>query len=237
MAGLLSGFLILILCGNMIYGQQHNDTINQLDANGRKIGYWKKYNESGMILYEGRFDADIPVGEFRYFYPDGKTKAKSFFSNNGSWSATTTYHYSGKVMSEGFYLDKKKDSLWKYYNINGIFLKEEFYRNDQKNGIWKTYFQDGQVAEVTHWKDDKMNGPWIQYFYDGTKKLEGSYLNDEKQGSVTFYFPSGRTRITGQYDQSYRLGTWYYMNDTSQVIKIEYYENGQKIKEENFDPE
>jgi len=237
MAKFFYSFLLIIFCGYILYGQDQNDTLNQLDTNGQKTGYWKKYNESGLILYEGRFEADIPVGEFRYFYPDGKTKAKSLFSENGSRSVTTTYHYSGKVMSEGFYNNKQKDSLWKYYNINGIFLKEEFYRNNQKNGVWKTYYQDGQIAEETHWEDGKMEGPWIQYFYDGKIKLEGTYLNDKIQGQVTHYFPSGRTRITGQYDQSYRSGTWYYMNDSSKVIKMEYYENGKLVNEENFDPE
>lgn len=229
--------MLVILYGILLNGQTVEDTLNQVDQDGRKQGYWKKHDESGMILYEGSFEADIPVGDFRYYYPDGKTKATSTFYDNGRRSKTTTYHYSGKVMSEGFYVDKLKDSVWRYYDINGIFLKEEFYRNNQRNGIWRSYYQDGQVAEETGWKDDMKNGPWVQYYYDGTKKLEGSYLNDEKQGPILHYFPSGRTRITGEYDQSYRIGTWYYMNDSSKVIKIEHYEDGKVVKEENFDPE
>ena len=234
---LMTAFLLIILFSIAGAGQSLNDTINRLDGEGRKQGYWKKHDDSGMILYEGHFNADVPAGEFKYYYPDGKTKAISVFSKNGRYSATTTYHYSGKIMSEGYYADKLKDSLWKYYDINGIFLKEEFYRNNQKNGAWRSYYQDGQVAEEIHWKDDMKDGPWVQYYFDGTKKLEGSYLNDEQQGPISHYFPSGRARITGAYDQSYRTGTWYYMNDSSQVIKIEHYEKGKLVEEESFDPE
>lgn len=229
--------LLILLTGNSIFAQDSRDVINQVDANGRKQGYWIKHDESGMILYEGTFEADVPVGEFKYYYPDGQTRAVSTFSEHGKRSATTTYHYSGKAMSEGFYIDQEKDSLWRFYDINGILLKEEFYRSGQKNGTWRTFYQDGQVAEETEWQEDKKNGLWIQYFYDGTKKLEGSYLNDEKQGPITHYYPSGRARITGQYDQSYRTGTWYYMNDSSEVIKTETYEDGAVVKEENFEPE
>lgn len=234
MGRVLTAAILIILGGSVLYGQNQVAQLNQLDDKGRKQGYWKKYDENGMILYEGAFESDVPVGEFKYYYPDGITRAITVFSDDGQKAATTTYHYTGKVMSEGFYVSQIKDSLWKYYDINGIFLKEEFYRNNQKNGVWRTYYQDGQIAEEIHWKDDLKNGPWIQYYYDGAKKLEGSYLNDEKQGNITYYYPSGRTRITGEYENSYRKGTWYYMNDSSKVIKIEHYEDGKLVKEENF---
>lgn len=229
--------LWIFLIGNAIIAQQNDTSINQVDEEGHKIGYWKKFNENGMILYEGTFESDVPIGEFKYFYPDGTTKAKVVFSENGLRSESTTYHYSGKVMSYGFYFDKLKDSLWKYYDINGILLKEEFYRENRKYGIWKSYFDNGQVAEETSWKNDQQHGPWKQYFSDGRIKLEGLFENNEKQGEITYYYPSGRTRITGQYEQSYRSGVWYYMNDSSKIIRIEHYEEGKMIKEETFDQE
>lgn len=229
--------ILLFSASYLSYGQEIADTLNQVDDGGRKIGYWKKYDDRGMVIYEGRFNADIPVGEFKYYYPDGKTKAIVFFSDNGYKSTSTTFHYSGKTMTEGSYLDKQKDSLWKYFDINGILLKEEFYSNNQKNGSWKAYFDNGQVAEEMNWKDGVEDGPWIQYFTDGQVKMKSNFLNGEKQGAITYYFPSGHTRITGQYENSFKTGTWYYMNDSSKVIKIEEYEAGKLVDEESFETE
>ena len=226
-------WLLLVLCLPAL-AQTGRDTLNRVDDEGRKQGYWKKYNEDGMILYEGTFESDIPVGEFTYFYPDGTTKARSAFSVNGRRTHTITYHYSGKVMSEGFYVDQQKDSTWRYYYNTGTLLKEEFYRDNMKNGTWRSFFGDGQVAEEVNWKDDRKNGPWIQYYPDGTRKLESHYADDEQEGPVVHYHPSGRARITGQYSHSIRTGTWYYMNDSSRVVKAETYEEGKLVKEEDF---
>ena len=104
--------VILIMMSLISTGQTLSDTLNRVNEDGLKMGYWKKYNENRLLVYEGRFMQDIPIGDFIYYYPDGRVKAKSFFYNDGTQTKTSTYHYSGKLMTEGFYLDKKKDSLW-----------------------------------------------------------------------------------------------------------------------------
>ena len=145
---------VLIVSSSIVRGQSVSDTTNQTDDKGRKIGFWKKYNESGMLLYEGAFLLDIPTGDFVYYYPDGEIKAKSIFSDNGIRVATTTFHLNGNKMTEGFYLHKQKDSLWKYYNIDEILLKEEYYQNNLKQGSWKVYFGNGKIAEFITWNKD-----------------------------------------------------------------------------------
>ena len=61
---LLLGFILI--CG---VGFSQNKT----DAQGRKQGPWRKYQPGDKILiYTGQFKDDIPVGEFRYYYPSGK---------------------------------------------------------------------------------------------------------------------------------------------------------------------
>lgn len=217
-------------------GQESNDTVNQLDKKGMKQGYWKKYNESGLLKYEGYFVDDQPDGSFTYYYPDEKVKARSEFSQAGTYVKTTTYHYSGNVMTDGYYRNKEKDSLWTYYDINGTLLQEEFYRNNKKYGSWKTFYDNGQVSEEITWENDKRNGIWKQYYADGAIKSQGNYLDDEKQGLIEFYYPNGRIEVTGTYEKSYRTGEWHYMDEQSRVIKIEYYSgDGTLIKEETFE--
>ncbi|GAH37310.1 unnamed protein product, partial [marine sediment metagenome] len=39
--------------------------LNQVDKNGLKQGYWKKYYDNGNIKYEGYFKNDKPTGELK----------------------------------------------------------------------------------------------------------------------------------------------------------------------------
>ncbi|MCF8369530.1 MAG: hypothetical protein K9G76_10845 [Bacteroidales bacterium] len=226
--------IFLFIC-IIAFGQDQKDTINNTDDKGLKQGYWKKISESGLLKYEGHFKDDQPIGKFIYYYPDGKTKAIANFSDNGKYSQTTTLHYTGNIMTEGFYKEKEKDSLWKYYNMDGTILKKEFYRDNKKNGVWETYYENGQVSELTTWENDLKNGPWKQFFSDGQVKTQGSYNMDEKEGIFEIFYPDGRLRIYGIYHQSERIGKWQYMNEKSQIVKIEYYEEGKLVKEENFE--
>lgn len=228
-------FLFFFLFGLFASGQERNDTINQVDDSGLKQGYWKKYNESGLLKYEGHFVDDIPEGNFIYYYPDEKVKARSEFSQAGDYVKTTTYHHAGEIMTEGYYNKKEKDSLWIYYNSEGLILTEEFFQDSKKQGSWKVYYDNGQLSEEIRWENDKRNGPWKQYYFDGALKTQGNYSEDEKHGLIEFYYPNGRIQITGNYDKSYRIGEWHYMDEQSRVVKIEYYaEDGSKIKEKSF---
>ena len=224
--------LVFLFSAFTVSAQIDYDTVNQTDGNGLKNGYWKKLNAKGMPTYTGYFNHGIPVGTFTYFYPDGITKAKSKFSNNGKSTHTITYHHTGKMMSDGYYYDKKKDSLWRYYDNSGALLKEEFYRNNMKEGIWKTYYGNGNVAEEIEYKADKKDGIWKIYYDDGTLKMEASNLNGERNGITTFYTPSGNIEISGHYESSLRTGEWFYYDEDGNLIKKEIYDKGRLIKTE-----
>ncbi|MDR3048040.1 MAG: hypothetical protein LBU51_10635, partial [Bacteroidales bacterium] len=50
----------------LLFSQTENSNVT--DAQGRKQGYWKKYQDK-MLLYEGEFKNDVPMGIFKYYYP------------------------------------------------------------------------------------------------------------------------------------------------------------------------
>jgi len=231
---LLSVVLLFVLTG-MAVGQTIPDTLNRIDEKGHKQGYWKKYNEMGLLMYEGRFENDVPVGDFIYYFPDDIVKARSVFSDNGKRTFTITYHHSGKVMTEGYYFEKKKDSTWKYYDIDEHLLKIEFYRNNKKAGIWKVYYENGNLAEETGYKNDFKDGIWKQYYEDSTLKATGSFENGERHGPVEYYYPDSRVQLTGTYEHSLRVGEWFYYDENSKVIRKEIYnDEGKLIKEKDY---
>ena len=70
---------------------------NFTDSLGRKQGYWKKYSKD-TLKYEGQFKDDIPVGEFKYYFFDGKVKAHTTYSDNGK--VAKTIHVSSRWQKE-----------------------------------------------------------------------------------------------------------------------------------------
>src|ERR1039457_1297234 len=125
-------FIVLSLLSFDFFGQ---DTVNQVNASGKKQGFWRKVDSIGRKIYEGHFMSDVPYGEFRYYYPDGKQRAVSVLSDNGRFSRTISYFKTGMKMAEGNYRNERKDSLWRFYSEQiGALNSEEFYKDGKKDG-------------------------------------------------------------------------------------------------------
>jgi len=209
------------------------DSINRTDASGRKQGPWRKVDQNGNKLYEGQFLNGIPVGEFRYYYSDGKLKAVSVLSDEGKTARTISYAANGRKIAEGNFRNEKKDSTWKYYSdYDGELLSEESYMSGVKNGISKTFYPGGNITELIHYRDGKKEGEWIQYFDDGKVKFRGAFSCDEKEGPFTGYYPGGKISFSGAYKAGHMDGTWTFYDENGDVIRSEKYSGGALIKEQ-----
>lgn len=208
---------------------------NQTDNYGRKQGYWKKYDEMGYIHYEGYFVDDIPVGEFKYYYPNGNIKAILIMYNNGKESHAKLFHHNQKIMAEGKYVNHKKDSIWNYYSEHdGILLSTEVYLNSVKEGVWKNYYPNKIVAEEIHYKNDVKHGPWKQYYTDGTLKLHGKYVNDQKNNDFLIYFLNGQIEMKGSYYNGLKNGIWLHFDSIGKKLEEEIFEMGKLISEQKY---
>ena len=180
------------------------DTVNQTDASGKKQGFWRKFNDKGEKVYEGHFRADVPYGEFRYYYPDGKQKAVSVISDNGKISRTVSYFQNGMKMAEGNYRNEKKDSLWKFYtDVDGTLISDEYYKEGKKDGDSKNYFPSKGVSEAIHWKNGIREGKWLEFYTDGNIKINGQFKNDEKDGTFRAFYDSGEIKREVDYTSGY----------------------------------
>jgi antitoxin component YwqK of YwqJK toxin-antitoxin module len=59
-----------------VFAQQGQE-INQIDAQGRKHGTYRKMGVEGKVRYEGYFEHGIAKGTFRHFYDDGQLMAEN----------------------------------------------------------------------------------------------------------------------------------------------------------------
>lgn len=213
---LLSAF---ILC----FGKFISQT---MDANGKKQGYWKKYDTKGKLLYEGEFKNDKPLGTFKYYYPNDSVKAIMNFKLEGKIAYSKLFHMNGKRMGEGKYINEEKDSVWLFFDEAGILISKDNYKLGKKNGSSIVYLPDGNIAEERLFKDNLMNGPFKQYFGPGKVRAIGKYINGELDGKCTHYYPNGVEVAVGFYVLGKKNGPWIYRNENGAVKEKELFKNG-----------
>jgi len=226
----------LLICLVIPWVALSQDTVNHTDTSGRKQGFWRKTDENGNTIYEGRFQNGIPLDTFRYYYPDGKISTVSVMSDNGLVARSTSWYRNGQLMARGKYLNQQRDSLWQFFSeYNGSLVSEERWSAGVKNGEERVFYPNGSVSEIINWKDSLREGAWLQFYDDGVMKLRGNYRAGEKDGLVEAWFASGEPLMTGQYKSGHPDGTWTYFDPDGKVKMKEIYENGILLKttEEN----
>ena len=209
------------------------DTINVKDASGLRQGFWWKSDTAGHVVYEGHFKDNLPVGEFRYFYANGKIKTISVISDHGKRAATISYFPNGLKMATGNYLNEKKDSTWQFFNEStGTLASVEPYKEGRIDGVSTIYYPEGGLSEKRSFRLGVRDGLWEQFYSDGKIKLRGAFKDGEKDGPFRTYYGSGLLMISGQYVQGHQSGTWVYFTEKGVISKKEYYTKGILIKVE-----
>jgi antitoxin component YwqK of YwqJK toxin-antitoxin module len=206
--------------------------MNQIDALGRKQGFWRKTDSLGAKVYEGTFKDDRPQGTFTYYYVDGKVKTISRFSEDGRKTRSVSYFKNGRMMARGNYINMKKDSIWLFYSENDTCLvSREPYSDGQLQGIATTYYPDGKIAEQIEYRNGIKDGLWEQFFTTGKLKLKGAYSNGENIGPFIVYFPGGQIMMTGTYAEGHQDGEWRYYEESGKMVRQETYQLGKLVKE------
>lgn len=216
--------------------------INKKDSKGRKQGEWVTYYENSTnIKYVGTFKDDIPVGKFKFYYPDGGLKGINEYRNNGKDSYAVMYHPNKKVMSFGKYVDKKKDSTWVYYDEDENLSLTENYTNGELDGKQITYYPKGEfdkqprVLEITTYKNGLKHGDWAQYYKNGQKLSEGTYDIGDFVGKVIYYHSNGEKNHVHNYKNGVKHGFCYTYDKSGDEVGKVYYWKGRLLEGEVLD--
>jgi antitoxin component YwqK of YwqJK toxin-antitoxin module len=232
MKALFLGFILV--CG---VGFSQNKT----DAQGRKQGPWRKYQPGDKILiYTGQFKDDIPVGEFRYYYPSGKVKSiVQHESKRVSYS--WFYNESEVLILEGKFVDKKRDSVWREYNNRGLLLSEGTYKNNRLQGPRKEYFLEEQELQgvlicrkAENYVDSLLQGPFVEYYSSGKERMKGAYHLGMKEGWWINYYPNGQCEFKVKYRKDSRYGYAYGYDDQGTLLSTSYFLDNRKLSPKEF---
>jgi antitoxin component YwqK of YwqJK toxin-antitoxin module len=198
--------------------------LNATDQRGMKQGHWIKKYPNGVIMYDGFFKDDQPVGEFKRFYQTSSLKSLLMYSPDGKEAEATFYFPDGKTASKGKYINQKKEGKWQFFDENkGFLIIEENYTGNRKNGLSVKYYPDGKIAEKINYVNDVRNGEWLRFYNNGNAWIKSSYLNNRLNGKFEAWLENGTPEFSGEYIADARNGLWTIFNkDGSVRYKIEY---------------
>lgn len=233
-------FLVVAFIATGVAAQNPTDTLNLLDASGKKHGYWKKYDVD-TLKYEGHFEHGVPVGEFIYYYVSKNIKARTTYSKNGTLTQTIMYFPSGAKMSEGMHINQKREEVWLNYDGYDHVIAEVEYKNGIKNGSSKSLYPDGGKLEECTYVNGEREGLYIQYYSGNIVKIKGMYAAGKRNGPFAFYQPNGIIFTSGTYVSNLRSGDWTTYDEQNKPIVKETFKDGVVVAREVFqkdkDPE
>jgi len=212
--------------------------INNTDQQGRKQGHWIKKYPNEIVMYDGFFKDDHPVGEFKRYYENKTLKSLLIYSSDGKEAVATIYNRNGYISSKGKYVNQMKEGKWQFFSaiIKGYLICEENYSKNLKNGVSLKFYPDSIIAERLKYINDIRQGECIQYYPNSAVCLKSNYLNDKLNGKFEVWFENGQIEFSGQYKNDVRDGLWYiYKNDGTLKYKMEYLAGVTKDRQMDID--
>ncbi|MBN8695166.1 MAG: hypothetical protein J0L87_01440 [Bacteroidetes bacterium] len=169
----------------------------QVNAAGEKNGWFKGYDQKGVVVYE-------------YNY-----KSNQFHGLNKEY---TTVYGKREVMKSETFKDGVLEGPASYYGENGLVLKQGNYKAGNKDGKW---LMIDPYSNYNIKNKDDLKG--CEFVKSEVVYSNGSPVMD---GKVTVtYYPSGKVRSEQEYSQGKKIGThnWYFPNGK---LEAEYKYNG-----------
>jgi len=210
-------FLIILTLTNFIGYTQ--ESINQLDVNGERDGYWKKnFENTDQPRYEGQFKHGKEIGLFKFYKLVEKKSVLSAtkeFNENDNIAIVKFFASTGKPISEGKMNAKAYVGKWVYYHnkTNAVMSIENYNELGQLHGEKLVYYENGQIAEKSYYVNGKQEGKAIWYSESGVVLKEFLYENDELHGMSKYYDGKGQLIAEGAYKRGQKNGIWKYYTD------------------------
>lgn len=78
----------------------------RVDMNGKKDGIYVSYYENGQLAIRATYNADVLVGSYKEFHPNGRTKSKRTYNKKGQiHGRDVEYDEAGRVLSDFVFVD------------------------------------------------------------------------------------------------------------------------------------
>lgn len=239
--------------------------------NGKKHGVAKLYDENGILitLIEYKNGKEInrddvnkkhgsqKIGVWKEFYPNGKLKNESYYSQgklhglykeydlHGNLKLTHRYQH-GVLVDTIVEIEKEIKIVEEFYNkrnSDGEFIKKKTggFVDGKPIGVHRTYDSLGRVNSsklydengnligkgIVNIEGDRV-GDWVFYYKSGNKKSEGRYIKNRRVYFWKYYFESGEIEQQGNFKRGRPNGKWECYFENGALMREEYYKKGKE---------
>lgn len=230
----MRSLILFFVFGLASFTSISQESLNKTDASGMKQGKWVARYPGGTLKYEGTFDRNKPVGEWKRYHGNGKMKALMSYRTNSARVSATLFDEEGVRYAKGVFEGTLRDSIWNFYS-GDILLLTENYSLGKKEGKSTGYYPDGKVMWKKEWKNDLTDGIAVEYDPSGIKRSEIFYVEGKRSGRANFYDESGRLTMEGSYVDDLSDGTWKMFGQGGELKFQIIYEKGEILNSGDLD--
>jgi antitoxin component YwqK of YwqJK toxin-antitoxin module len=172
----------------------NGDTINVVDNNNLKQGFWKIFGsmkknlpayQPDQVVEQGKYKNSRKQGLWKKFFPNGKTKSEIEYVNSRPKGFYKTYYDNGQVEEEGNWSSNRQTGDFKRYHTNGeVSQKFIFNESGKRDGTQEYFYEDGTlmiVADIKGGKEQKVT----EYHPDGSLKAEKAFIDGKLDAANT----------------------------------------------------
>jgi len=205
-----------------------------INEKGIKQGIFTEFYENGQKKSEGEYLNSKKVGEWIYYYPDGKLEQQGRFDRSGRADGEWNWYYNnGNIWRTENFLAGEREGEYLEYDINGrVIVKGNFLENEE-TGIW--VYEIFEVRETGRYVEGQMEGLWrTTDLATGKMVYEGRYIDGTPNGKHTYYWPNGIKRLEGNFIMGKREGDWNYFTEEGRHFLRIRYKDGIEIRYDNI---
>ncbi len=189
--------IMLGLCGGAVAAQVRNlpaDSLNQVDEQGRKQGWWRIVAPAesrpgygpGDLIEEGRYVDNRRNGPWKRYWPSGLPQSEVNYVKGLAKGNYVIYYPDGKPEEKGSWDLDRNTGTFKRWHPNGNLAQEFIFdANGQRDGMQRYYHENGNT------------------------EVEVKIVKGREEGVLKRYWPNGELRETAHFqDGAVEAGTF-----------------------------
>lgn len=180
---------------------------------GQPEGWWKSYNEEGILISEGNRKNHL-LDSLWIFYDDEGKKTLELSYKEGKKYGKRIRYSDDEYVVENWEADSIVGEV-KAYDTNNVLKRTTPYENGKPHGFEKQFSADGTVTAIVRYvrgvmtqreyinrkdKTGQKQGKWKFFWDNGNLQLEGTYVNDKKHGFFKTYDENGNFLMVYKYE-------------------------------------
>jgi antitoxin component YwqK of YwqJK toxin-antitoxin module len=196
---------------------------------GMENGPVYRFNSNGDTTMIGQNKNGLAYGLFKFKKDDIFPLSFDRVYENGIEIESIFHHKNGVVASRGLLIEFRPHGVHKSYNETGELVMEQMYNFGILEGVSK-YYENGKLISTQTFSENELNGSHMYYHSNGQLWTELEMKSNKPWRVKSNFDKNGRRKSKGNLKNG--NGTMKRYDDNGKLVTIEYYKNGELIKEE-----